>query len=178
MFFYILVVSNMLLWLQSWRIHVWQWAAALWTVRTHMPPSKICLACHLVLRRAATWRWRLQCLVKDPTLKSAHRLWHPPICHAEVVILKEIEYCSVMWECWQHDGFEVLSGKAFKICLFTVFQNTVPLAMLWNRNLRIIMICQSTATFLGIMICPQCGDHPLIATKTAPLISLKTLVLH
>ncbi|KAL0171838.1 hypothetical protein M9458_032149, partial [Cirrhinus mrigala] len=30
-----------------------------------------------------------------------------------------------------------------------------------NRNLRITMICPSTATFLGIMICPQCGDHPL-----------------
>lgn len=67
-----------------------------------------------------------------------------------------------------HDGFGVLSGTAFTICLFTVFQNTVPLATLWNRNLRIIMICPSTATFLGIMICPQCGDHPLHRHEDCP----------
>jgi len=47
-----------------------------------------------------------------------------------------------------------------EMCLFTVLQNIVPLATLWNKNLRIIMICPSTATFPGIMICHQCEDHP------------------
>lgn len=167
-----------------------------------MPPSKIFPACHRVLQRAATWKWSLPCLVKDPTLKSAHRSWLPPLCRAEVVLLKETGYywyylCWGIWESWQYPyGIKIIythvehslvsqivvscitSGVK---CLFTVFQNIVPLATLWNRNLRIIMICPSTATFPGIMICPQCeglpphrhGDCPIDLLENY----LKTLVL-
>lgn len=64
---------------KSWRTQQ-QSVAALWTVKIHMPPLKICQACLSAHRRAATWKWSLQYPETEHTPKLALHHATPPHC--------------------------------------------------------------------------------------------------